>query len=312
MKWERADLGVGAAVTGAVVVLVGTLIWLSPAVSRDTYPLETEFAQIGGISTQNPVFLRGYEVGRVADIEPQMGADGTLSFVVRLNIQARVGSGDSLLLPVGTVARLIPALPVGSGSIVLDLPRDGISAGFLEPGSRIPGVRETPLVDRVQTTTDSMTAELAITLRTARELMGTLQETAGAAGGMIAGTSEQVPALLTELQRELVLAQQLTTEMREHMQSLVPTTVATIDSTQALLAESRALLRRLDSTIETQTPTIASILANLDTTTLLLEHVSRQVAHRPLSVLRGWQPPEGDGADPPYAAQPDSNHNSDR
>ena len=55
MKWERSDLGVGLAVVGAIVVLVGTLLWLSPAVSRDTYTLETDFTQIGGIAEQAPV-----------------------------------------------------------------------------------------------------------------------------------------------------------------------------------------------------------------------------------------------------------------
>lgn len=307
MKWERADLGVGVAVVGAIVVLTGTLLWLSPAVSRDTYSLETEFAQIGGIAEQNPVYLRGYPVGRVADIAPHMREDGELTFVVRLNIQSSLGSGDSLLLPVGTIARLIPALPVGAGSIVLELPPEG-RRGSLAPGARIPGIRDTPLVDRVQTITDSMTTELAYTLETARGLMGTLEQTAGMAGGLIASTSTDVPALLTELRQELVLAQQLTTEMRDHMASLVPTAVATIDSTQALLSESRTLLRRLDTTLQEQTPTITSIIANLDTTTLLLEHVSRQVAYRPLSVLRGWRPPEGELREPPGApaARPDT------
>lgn len=301
MKWERADLGVGLAVVGAIVVLMATLLWLSPAVSRDTYSLETEFAQIGGIAEQNPVYLRGYAVGRVADIAPHMGQDGRLSFIVRLNIQSSLASGDSLLLPVGTIARLVPALPVGSGSIVLELPPVEQRSAFLEPGARIPGIRDTPLVDRVQTITDSMTTELAYTLETARDLMGTLDQTAGMASGMIASTATDVPAMLRELRQELVLAQQLTREMRDHMASLVPTAVATIDSTQALLAESRALLRRLDTTLEEQTPAITSIIANLDTTALLLEHVSRQVAYRPLSVLRGWRPPEGELRDAPLA-----------
>ncbi|HUF12019.1 MAG TPA: MlaD family protein [Longimicrobiales bacterium] len=297
MKWERADLGVGLAVVGAVVVLMATLLWLSPAVSRDTYVLETEFTQIGGIAEQAPVYLRGYAVGRVADIEPHMGGDGNLAFRVLLNIQARVGSGDSLLLPVGTVARLVPPPVIGAGFITLELPRDGGSGVFLQPGSRIPGIRDTPMLDQVQTISDSMTAELAVTLETARRLMGTLEQTAGAAGGMIASTATDVPLLLRELREQLRLAQELTSDMRTHMATLVPTTVATIDSTQALLSDSRALLRRLDATIADHTPTIASILANLDTTTLLLEHVSRQVAERPLSVLRGWQPPVGDMRD---------------
>ena len=294
MKWERSDLGVGLAVVGAIVVLVGTLLWLSPAVSRDTYALETEFTEIGGIAEQAPVYLSGYEVGRIADIEPHMGGDGNLTFRVRMNIQASVGSGDSLLLPVGTIARLVPPPVIGSGFITLELPPEGGRRGFLEPGSRIPGLRDTPMLDRVQTVSDSMTAELALTLETARGLMGTLNETAGAAGGMITGTSAEVPRLMEELRRELVLAQQLTEDMRTHMAALVPTTVATIDSTQRLLSDSRALLRRLDTTLAEQTPAIASILANLDTTTMLLEHVSRQVAYRPLSVLRGWTPPQGE------------------
>ena len=297
MKWERSDLGVGLAVVGAIVVLVGTLLWLSPAVSRDTYPLETEFNQIGGIAEQAPVYLRGFEVGRVAGIEPRLGDDGNLVFRVRMNIQALVGSGDSLLLPVGTVARLVPPPVIGSGFITLDLPPDGGRGAFLEPGAFIPGMRDTPMLDRVQTVSDSLTAELAVTLETARGLMGTLDQTAGAAGGMIAGSSQEIPLLLQELRQELVLAQQLTADMREHMATLVPTTVATIDSTQRVLSDTRALIQRLDATIAGQTPAIASILANLDTTTMLLEHVSRQVAYRPLSVLRGWQPPVGEMRD---------------
>ncbi len=297
MKWERSDLGVGLAVVGAIVVLVGTLLWLSPAVSRDTYPLETEFSQIGGIAEQAPVYLRGYEVGRVAGIEPHLGDDGNLAFRVRMNIQALVGSGDSLLLPVGTIARLVPPPVIGSGFITLELPRDGGRGDFLEPGAFIPGMRDTPVLDRVQTVSDSITAELAITLETARGLMGTLNETAGAAGGMIAGSSAEIPLLIQDLRRELVLAQQLTADMREHMAALVPTTVATIDSTQRVLSDTRALIQRLDATIAGQTPAITSILANLDTTTMLLEHVSRQVAYRPLSVLRGWQAPVGEMRD---------------
>jgi len=297
MKWERSDLGVGLAVVGAIAVLAGTLLWLSPATSRDTYVLETDFTQIGGIAEQNPVYLNGFEVGRVGDIAPVMNPNGELEFVVRMNIQAMLDSGDSLLLPVGTIARLVPPAVVGGGSIILVLPPHGQQRGLLRPGSRIPGLRDTPLVDRLQATTDSLTTELAFTLETARGLMGTLDETAGAAGGMIAGTSAEIPALMEELRRELVLAQQLTEEMRVHLGTMVPATVATIDSTQRLLSDSRALVQRLDSTIAGQTPAIASILANLDTTTMLLEHVSRQVAYRPLSVLRGWQPPQGEMRD---------------
>ena len=297
MKWERSDLGVGLAVVGAIVVLAGTLLWLSPATSRDTYVLETDFTQIGGIAEQNPVYLNGFEVGRVGDIAPVMNPNGELEFVVRMNIQAMLDSGDSLLLPVGTIARLVPPAVVGGGSIVLVMPPDAQGRGLLRPGSRIPGLRDTPLVDRLQATTDSLTTELAVTLETARGLMGTLDQTAGAAGGMITGTSAEIPALMEELRRELVLAQQLTEEMRVHLGAMVPATVATIDSTQRLLSDSRALVQRLDSTIAGQTPAIASILANLDTTTMLLEHVSRQVAYRPLSVLRGWRPPQGEMRD---------------
>lgn len=297
MKWERSDLGVGLAVVGAIVVLVGTLLWLSPAVSRDTYPLETEFSQIGGIAEQAPVYLRGYEVGRVASIEPRLGDDGNLVFRLRMNIQASVGSGDSLLLPVGTIARLVPPPVIGSGFITLDLPPDGGRGDYLEPGAFIPGMRDTPVLDRVQTVSDSLTTELAVTLESARGLMGTLNETAGAAGGMIAGTSREVPLLIGDLRQELALAQQLTADLRTHMATLVPSTVATIDSTQRVLSDTRALIQRLDATIAGQTPAIASILANLDTTTMLLEHVSRQVAYRPLSVLRGWQPPVGEMRD---------------
>ena len=99
----------------------------------------------------------------------------------------------------------------------------------------------------------------------------------------------------------------------------LPGLTASVESVQLLRDfvawESRTLLRRLDTTIAEQTPAIASIIANLDTTALLLEHVSRQVAYRPLSILQGWRPPQGEMREDPAPlarpARPDTSHNSE-
>jgi ABC-type transporter Mla subunit MlaD len=144
MKWESSDFTVGFVVVAAAVILLGSFLWLSPAVARSTYPLYAEFDRIDGVNTQSNVVLRGYNVGRVGAIETRMTAGGDLRFRVRMDIESKLASGDSLLLPGGTTARLVPPPVIGAGFILLETPREGGTP--LSPGSTIPGVRSTAIM----------------------------------------------------------------------------------------------------------------------------------------------------------------------
>lgn len=300
MKWESSDLTVGAVVVAAVVIFLGSFLWLSPAVSARTYPLFTELDRIDGVSRQGNVVLGGYTIGSVGDIEPRMTEDGTLSFRVRLDIQARLASGDSLRLPTGTTARLVPPPVIGAGYIVLEPPAEG--GPPLQPGATIPGFRATAIVEQMQGITDDVSVEVMHTMTTARSLMDSLTAAVVVANRTLTETASVIPPLVGGLERQLAAAEALTNELRGHLGALTPAALASIDSAAVLLSDSRRLVNDLNDMVRTTTPEMRHILANLDTTSILLTHFVRQVSARPWKAFTGVEPPAGLEPPPPGPA----------
>ncbi len=303
MKWESSDLTVGAVVVAAVVILLGSFLWLSPAVAGNTYPLYTEFDRIDGVNNQSNVVLRGYTVGRVGSIVPRVTEAGNLRFRVQLDIDAQLASGDSLLLPEGTTARLVPPPVIGAGYILLETPDH--RAGTLAPGSTIPGTRNTAVIEQVQGMTDNVSSEIIATLSTARSLMDSVNAAVGTANRALSETSNLIPPLVEDLHQQLEATAALTSDIQQQVNTLSPAALATIDSVSALLSDSRALVGRIHGTVATSQPEIASILAHLDTTSILLTHFMREVSEKPLRVLSGVKPPPGLEPPPPGPAIPE-------
>lgn len=304
MKWERSDFAVGAVVLLASVMLMGSFLWLSPAISTQAYPLYTEFDRIDGIAKQANVVLRGYNVGRVAEIEPRMDREEGLRFRVRLSIHARLASGDSLLLPEGTVARLIPPPVIGAGYILLEPPP--ATAPPLSPGSVIRGVRTEPIVEQVQGLTENLSGEVLATMLTARTLMDSVTVAMGQTNAALARTTDALPALLMGLEQQLAATHALTTRLHDELGAVTPTATAAMDTASLLMSDSRRLVQELHHTVQTTTPEIHEILAQLDTTTILFTHFIREVSERPWRVLTGVRPPPGLGARPPAPREPDT------
>lgn len=302
MKWESSDFTVGAVVVAAVVILLGSFLWLSPAVAGNTYPLYTEFDRIDGVNAQSNVVLRGYAVGRVGAIEPRVTEEGNLRFRVQLDIDAQLASGDSLLLPEGTVARLVPPPVIGAGYILLETP--GHRGGTLAPGSTIPGSRNTAVIEQVQGMTDNVSGEIISTLTVARSLMDSVTAAVGTANRALSETATLFPPLVDDLHQQLDATAALTADIQRQVNALSPAALATIDSVSALLSDSRALVGRLHGTVTASQPEIASILAHLDTTSILLTHFMREVSEKPLRVLSGVKPPPGLDPPPPGPAIP--------
>ncbi len=300
MKWESSDLTVGAVVVLAAVILLGSFLWLSPAVAGRTYPLYTEFDRIDGVNNQSNVLLRGHTVGRVGAIEPRITTDGDLRFRVQLDIDAQLASGDSLLLPQGTTARLVPPPVIGAGYILLETPDR--RPGTVEPGSTIPGVRNTAVLEQVQGITEELSSEVMVTMVSARQLMDSVSAAVNTANRTLEETSALIPPLVANLQGQLDATATLTAEIQRQVNTLSPAAVATIDSVSLLLSDSRALVGQLRGTLTHTQPEIYSILAHLDTTTILLTHFMREVSEKPLRILSGVEPPPG--LDPPPPGEP--------
>ena len=300
MKWESSDFTVGAIVVVAALILLGSFLWLSPALSGRTYPLYTEFDRIDGLGEQANVVLRGYSIGSVGAIEPRMGSDGVLRFRVRLDIQSRLESGDSLRLPAGTTARLVPPPVIGAGYIMLDPPLSGGTP--LASGAVLPGIRSTAIVEQMQGITGDVSTEVLETMVTARGLMDSVTAAIVVANRALTETASAIPPLVSGLQRQLVAAEELTNELRDHLGTLSPAAIASIDSAALLLADSRRLVNDLNTMVNSTAPEMYGILANLDTTSTLLTHFVRQVSARPWKALTGVKPPEGLVPPPPSPA----------
>ncbi|MBI4544323.1 MAG: MCE family protein [Gemmatimonadetes bacterium] len=291
MKWERTDLTVGAVVMLGLLILGGSLFWLSPALQEKTYPLYTSFESIDGVAEQAPVYLQGYTIGRVAAIEPAIGESGMPIFHVRMDIESRLSKGDTLRLPVGTHAMLLPPTVIGAGKLLLKI--GPWSESYLEPGDTVPGVRAPEVVAQVQDLATSMTTELMTTLETSRALMDTLARTTASANQAIVVTTRALPTLLQGLQAELVAAESLTVALRTHLGALAPVATASIDSVRGLLGDTRRIVQDATSLLNAREPEISGILANLDSTTMLLQHFMREVAERPWRLFTGVRPPAG-------------------
>jgi ABC-type transporter Mla subunit MlaD len=288
MKWERSDLTVGLVIVTAALITMGSFAWLST--TTNAYPLYTEFDRIDGIARQGQVMLRGYTVGSVESIAPRMTDDG-LRFRVRLNIHARLASGDSLLLPEGTVARLVPPPVIGAGMVVLEPPRDG--GPPLAPGSFIPGVRTAAVLEQVQGLTVDLTGEAVSTMATARLLMDSLAVALAMTTRALTEATSALPGLLAGLERQLTTTEALTADVHAQFATLAPSLQASVDSAAFLMTHSRRLVEDLHRSIETSTPEIENILANLDTTTIFLSHFVREVSLRPWRLFSGVRPPLG-------------------
>lgn len=291
MKWERSDFLVGVVVVAASLVLVGSFLWLSPVRSGHAYPVYTEFDRIDGIARHANVMLRGYNVGSVTAIEPRMDPQRGLRFRVEMSIHARLASGDSLLLPTGTVARLVPPPVIGAGHIVLDAPSDG--GAPLAAGSVIPGVRTEAIVEQMQGLSTGLGDEVTATMLTARALMDSVASVMALTSTALVQTTASLPALLDGLQRQLAATEALTTDLHGQLAGLPAAALASMDSVTLLISDSRRLVHDLNETVLTTAPDVQDILANLDTTSLLLTHFVRQLSERPWRVFTGVAPPAG-------------------
>ena len=295
MKWEAADFRVGLVVIGAVAILLATAIWLSPTITDRSKPLYTEYDRIDGIAEQAAVMLNGYAIGRVASIEPVIRADSSLAFRVRMQVRWTLANGAPIPLREGTKARLVMPFPIGAGFINLEVPA-GVGER-LQPGDVVPGVRASAAVDQMQTMAEQLGGEMTTTLVTARKvaddlsrtmlsariLMDTLHRTVETVHRGAAVASAAVPDIVNGLRKELAVADSLLQALRP----LAPAAQASLDSANLLMADSRRTVNEMSRALNEKMPQISSIIANLDTTTVLLTHFSRQISDRPLRVLTG-------------------------
>jgi ABC-type transporter Mla subunit MlaD len=293
MKYERADLMVGMAVIGGIIVSLSAAIWMVGAQRQDTYPVYARFTDITGLGEQASVLLRGFEIGRVSQVTPLVEQDGTLAFRVRMDVLWSLAGSDPRALPEGTTALLKPPPIIGAGYIELILP-DEPGRPPLVPGASIPGFSEPPLAQQAAQMTGGMVFEISHALQDARRLMDSLALATAAVHRLLATTTDALPVAAGALDTRLASADQLMQELQQDARILTPALLASVDSAVALMSDARKVLVETGFTLEQAGPELQRVLANLESTTLMLDYFTRQVAQRPTRMVSGVRLPSLD------------------
>ena len=313
MKWESADLRVGAAVLGAVGLLAAAAVWLAGTRGRGDGDLYAEFSRVDGVAALAPVQLGGYTVGRVERVEPHADSAGHIRFRVTMRLSWRLPSGARLPLSSGAHARVIPPPLTVAGNLlsgVVALEPGPAGAPPLEPGATIPGESVAPALDQAQALAMSVGTDIERTLLAVRALTDSLSISAravvtssAAVERSASATGRALPALSATVAREMAAADSLVRDARRltaSMAVLVPSAAAGIDSAQTAFAASRRLAGDASTALSARDAELARVLARLDTTAVLLNHLVREVSRHPVRALTGVRLP----AAPPLAPPP--------
>jgi ABC-type transporter Mla subunit MlaD len=288
MKIERGDIGVGLTLLTATVVLVGGWLWLSRA-SDDYFALFTEFDVVEGLTTQTPVRLQGFTVGRVQSITPSSTETGSVVFRVEIRVEHEFLEEGALRIPEGTVARLAFPPVVGPPFITLEPPAEGGEP--LVSGTDVPGFRTEPFLDQIQVLTGQLSFTVTETLMRTMQLMDSVSGTLGRLDQTLEMTSNAIPEILDNLNTSMTTAEQLMVSVSAQIDTTAPMMRASLDSANALLGDSRRLMADVEGLLGTSAPRAETILASLDSITFVMNHFMRQIAERPTRLLTGVRPP---------------------
>lgn len=296
MKWDNTDLKVGFLVLGALLVGVASFIWVGRIGRQHVAPLYTDVTDVQGIAPESPIFLNGFNVGRVSEVRPRVGEDGQLLFRVRMDILWRLDDDARMPLHRGLRARIQPpTLDIGRGSIVLEMPEAQTSKVVLLPGEVVPSVKMGGTTNRMQLVVDSVGRDLRLVIAQVEKLVQSLDVTVTTATSTIrsanttlASVNQEMPAVMTSVRSNLASADSLI----KSLHAVTPATVATLDSVRALLGDSRVAIARATSFLDANEPQIASTLANLDQASAVLSHLLKEVSRRPIKAITGVKPPE--------------------
>ncbi len=300
MKWEPADLRAGLIVVAAVGIAAWSTMWLrrSQVVKGDEY--FAEFDRIEGIGLQAPVQLQGYTVGRVVGITPRATPDGHILFRLRFLVDEVAGARLPVLS--GTKARVQPpAVMIGTPVIVLEPPAGG--GVPLAVGSTLPSLPTNAMMDQVQKlVTDAggdVRKALARTVVLLDSLQGTLAVVKRAAEhGAVAAESAQVslPRVARSAESAIGHADSLLREFR----AITPQTKKMLDSLQGVVQTAGVATRTAAGTLKDTDPQIRRIIANLDSVSVTMKVLTRELSRKPVKFFSGV--PEA--AEPPGPAAP--------
>ncbi len=293
---SRTDLFVGIFIIGAVATVLAALIATS-GWNVDKYDLFVRTDDATDIAVDTKIYLRGFEVGRVARIEPRPAPGGRgVEFVIRASVLAKFPDGSELALPRGTTAEVVTGL-LGGATVQLAL-LDSIP-GNLRAGDTIEMRRRTAAMEAfgslatdLKGTIQEALVATTQTLQSVRHLSDSLTLATGTARRFVAGiqpgTEKTLAEAATSLQRLQVVLDSTNVRGGVTLAQLNQT----MTQTRRLMASADTLTRLLVAMGGENQPSIRQILVNTRQLSEQIQYVMEQLGRRPMRVVTGVSIPD--------------------
>jgi ABC-type transporter Mla subunit MlaD len=277
-------------VLATIGVMVGVLVVTSGLLER-RYDVYMRATSAQDLTQDTRVLLQGLAVGRVRQVNPTPdSANGRLSFVARLAIDAEFPNGAPVIIPLRTRAVIEQLNPIAAPVIQLIAPEGG-PRGAVAAGDTIVSERRQGAVDVLGRLATDLSDELTKTIQETRVLAQHSTRAAQEVERLVSRSGPQVDEVLGRLSASLERTDRLLADLGPRVGPLS-------DSLSAVLADTRTALRRVNSLAETADAmagenrvALQETIQHLHNSAVLLEHFADQVSRRPTRLLTGVNPP---------------------
>ncbi len=292
----RTDLLVGLFLLGSAAAVVLALVTTS-GWGVDRYGLFIRTDDATDVAIDTKIYMRGFEVGRVARIEPRPAATPAgIEFIIHASVLRKYPNDSLLTLPRGTEAQVLTGL-LGGATLQLVV-RDRIP-GSLEPGDTITmtrhaaameafGALATDLKGTIQEALEATT----LTLISVRHLADSLTIATGTARRFVAAIQPETQKTLSEaaatMQRLALVLDSTNARGGTTLRELN----ATIVQSRRLMASADSLTRLLVRMGGENRPEIRQIMVNARHLTEQLQYVMEQLGRRPMRFVTGVSIPD--------------------
>ncbi len=240
MKYSR-EIKVGVLAIVAIGVLYFGFNFLKGVnIFSPVHTYVGTYANINGLTPQAPVYIRGYKVGQVDQIQYNFTKDEAFTIILSIN--------KDIILPEGTELALIADGLMGGMALQLDVPTGDNTPHYLS-GDTLPTIVVPGLFDVLE---DGLLASLQGTIQHIDSLVLGVQTQLE--GNHIKASLAQVEILTADLAVT-------STKLKQMMNTKVPTIVADAESAVADLKTLSANISEVDvkATIQALDTTIAHV-----------------------------------------------------
>jgi ABC-type transporter Mla subunit MlaD len=293
---SRTDLAVGLFLLGATGAVLAALIATS-GWGVDRYELYIRTDDATDVATDTKIYLRGFEVGRVARVEPRPAGGGRgVEFLIRASVLARFPDGTELRLPRGTGAEVVTGL---LGNVTLQLVTRDTVPGYLEAGDTLAMQRRAAAMEAFGSLATDLKGIIlealeatTLTLRSVRVLTDSLAAATGTARRFMAGIQPETEKAFQESAIALQRLQRLLDSTNQRSGVTLAHVNQTLVHTQRLLASADTLTRLFVSLGAESRPEVLQIIRNTRHLTEQLQYVMEQLGRRPMRFVTGVTIPD--------------------